>query len=245
MLEIETLAVAYGAIRALHGVSLRVDEGSIVTLIGANGAGKTTLLRAISGLLRPEGGRIAFEGRDIAGWAAEDVVRLGISHAPEGRQNFAGLTVRDNLLVGAYPVYRRHGRAEVRADLERVFALFPILQRRERQLAGTLSGGEQQMLAIGRVLMARPRLVLLDEPSMGLAPLVVREILKRIRRLPEAGTTVLLVEQNARSALAIADRGYVIETGRVVLAGSADELKRDPRVQAAYLGRAAGAAGAR
>jgi branched-chain amino acid transport system ATP-binding protein len=245
MLEIETLSVAYGAIQALRGVSLSVGEGSIVTLIGANGAGKTTLLRAISGLLRPGSGRIAFDGRDIAGRAAEDVVRLGISHAPEGRQNFAALTVRDNLLVGAYPVYHRHGKAGVRADLERVCALFPVLQRRERQLAGTLSGGEQQMLAIGRVLMARPRLVLLDEPSMGLAPLVVREILKQIRRLPEAGTTVLLVEQNARSALAIADRGYVIETGRVVLAGSADELKRDPRVQAAYLGRATKGTGAR
>jgi branched-chain amino acid transport system ATP-binding protein len=244
MLEIETLSVAYGAIQALRGVSLRVDEGSIVTLIGANGAGKTTLLRAISGLLRPGSGRITFDGRDIAGRAAEDVVRLGISHAPEGRQNFAALTVRDNLLVGAYPVSRRHGRAGVRADLERVFALFPVLQGRQRQLAGTLSGGEQQMLAIGRVLMARPRLVLLDEPSMGLAPLVVREILKRIQRLPEAGTTVLLVEQNARSALAIADRGYVIETGRVVLTGSADELRRDPRVQAAYLGRATKRAGA-
>ena len=245
MLEIETLSVAYGAIQALRGVSLNVDEGSIVTLIGANGAGKTTLLRAISGLLRPASGRIAFDGREIAGRAPEDVVRLGISHAPEGRQNFATLAVRDNLLVGAYPVYYRHGTAGVRADLERVFALFPVLQRRQRQLAGTLSGGEQQMLAIGRVLMARPRLALLDEPSMGLAPLVAREILKQIRRLPEAGTTVLLVEQNARSALTIADRGYVIETGRVVLAGSADELKRDPRVQAAYLGRAARAAGAR
>jgi branched-chain amino acid transport system ATP-binding protein len=245
MLEIEALCVAYGAIQALRGVSLSVDEGSIVTLIGANGAGKTTLLRAISGLLRPESGRIAFEGRDIGGRAAEDVVRLGISHAPEGRQNFAALTVRDNLLVGAYPLYHRHGKAGIRADLERVFALFPVLRRRERQLAGTLSGGEQQMLTIGRVLMARPRLVLLDEPSMGLAPLVVREILRRIRRLPEAGTTVLLVEQNARSALAIADRGYVIETGRVVLAGSAGELRRDPRVQAAYLGRATTRAGAR
>jgi branched-chain amino acid transport system ATP-binding protein len=245
MLEIEALSVAYGAIQALRGVSLRVGAGSIVTLIGANGAGKTTLLRAISGLLRPRSGRICFEGRDIAGTAAEEVVRLGISHAPEGRQNFAALTVGDNLLVGAYPVYRRHGKAGIRADLDRVFTLFPVLQRRQRQLAGTLSGGEQQMLAIGRVLMARPRLVLLDEPSMGLAPLVVREILKQIRRLPEAGTTVLLVEQNARSALAIADRGYVIETGRVVAEGRADELRRDPRVQAAYLGRATWAAGAR
>jgi branched-chain amino acid transport system ATP-binding protein len=245
MLEIEALSVAYGAIQALRGVSLRVAEGSIVALIGANGAGKTTLLRAISGLLRPRSGRIAFDGRDIAGTAAEEVVRLGISHAPEGRQNFAALSVGDNLLVGAYPVYRRDGKAGVRADLERVFTLFPVLQRRQRQLAGTLSGGEQQMLAIGRVLMARPRLVLLDEPSMGLAPLVVREILRQIRRLPGVGTTVLLVEQNARSALAIADRGYVIETGRVVAEGRPEELRRDPRVQAAYLGRATGPAGGR
>ncbi|MBI2544088.1 MAG: ATP-binding cassette domain-containing protein, partial [Candidatus Rokubacteria bacterium] len=207
MLEIEDLFVSYGAIQALSGVSLSIGEGNIVTLIGANGAGKTTLLRTISGLLRPGSGRIAFEGREITGRAAEDVVRLGISHgsgriafdgreitgraaedvvrlgishAPEGRQNFAALTVRDNLLIGAYPVYRRHGKAGVQADQERVFTLFPILRQRQRQMAGTLSGGGQQMLAIGRVLMARPRLVLLDEPSMGLAPLVVREILKQI-----------------------------------------------------------------
>ncbi|MBI3458392.1 MAG: ABC transporter ATP-binding protein [Candidatus Rokubacteria bacterium] len=239
MLEVEELSVAYGAIQALRGVSLRVREGSIVTLIGANGAGKTTLLRTISGLLRPGAGRIRFTGREITGLEAEAIVRLGISHAPEGRQNFAALSVRDNLLIGAYPIYRRGGRAAVLEDLERVCTLFPVLRERQRQLAGTLSGGEQQMLAVGRVLMARPRLLLLDEPSMGLAPLVVQEILRQIRRLPEAGTTVLLVEQNARSALAIAHRGYVIETGRVVLEGSAAELRRDPRVQAAYLGRAA------
>ncbi|MBI4589418.1 MAG: ABC transporter ATP-binding protein [Candidatus Rokubacteria bacterium] len=245
MLEVENLSVAYGAIQALRGVSLRVSAGSVVTLIGANGAGKTTLLRAISGLLPPAQGRIAFDGRDITGRAAEEIVRLGISHAPEGRQNFSALTVRDNLLVGAYPVYRRSRRSALLADLERVFSLFPVLRQRQGQLAGTLSGGEQQMLAIGRVLMARPRLALLDEPSMGLAPLVVREILKQIRRLPDSGTTVLLVEQNARSALAIADRGYVIETGHVVLEGSAEELRRDPRVQAAYLGRSTKAAGTR
>jgi branched-chain amino acid transport system ATP-binding protein len=238
MLEIEALSIAYGAIQALRGVTLGVPRGSIVTLIGANGAGKTTLLRAISGLLPPASGRIVFDGEDIGGRPAERIVRLGISHAPEGRQNFPTLTVEDNLMIGAYPVYRRHGRAAIRADLERVFSLFPILRERQRQLAGTLSGGEQQMLAIGRVLTARPRLVLLDEPSMGLAPLVVRQILTQIRRLPESGTTVLLVEQNARSALTIADRGYVLETGRVVLAGSPAELRGDPRVQAAYLGRA-------
>jgi branched-chain amino acid transport system ATP-binding protein len=240
VLEVERLSVAYGAIQALRGVSLRVPEGSVVALIGANGAGKTTLLRAISGLLPAGGGRIAFQGRELAGRPAEEVVRAGISHVPEGRQNFSVLTVRDNLLIGAYPVYRRQGRAGIQADLERVFELFPVLRDRQRQLAGTLSGGEQQMLAIGRVLMARPRLALLDEPSMGLAPRVVQEILRQIRRLPAAGTTVLLVEQNARSALAIADRGYVLETGRVVLEGSAEELRGDARVQTAYLGRGAG-----
>jgi branched-chain amino acid transport system ATP-binding protein len=239
MLEIQALSIAYGAIQALRGVTLEVPRGSIVALIGANGAGKTTLLRGISGLLRPLSGRIVFDGRDIGGRPAEEIVRLGISHAPEGRQNFAALSVDDNLLIGAYPVYRRLGQVGIQADREHVFSLFPVLRERRRQLAGTLSGGEQQMLAIGRVLMARPRLALLDEPSMGLAPLVVRQILTQIRRLPEAGTTVLLVEQNARSALAIADRGYVIETGRVVLAGSREELRRDPRVQAAYLGRMA------
>jgi branched-chain amino acid transport system ATP-binding protein len=215
-----------------------------VALIGANGAGKTTLLRGISGLLRPASGRIVFEGKDIGGRPPEEIVRLGISHAPEGRQNFPVLTVQDNLLIGAYPVYRRQGKAEVQADLARVYSLFPVLRDRQRQPAGTLSGGEQQMLAIGRVLMARPRLALLDEPSMGLAPLVVRQILAQIRRLPETGATVLLVEQNARSALAIADRGYVIEAGRVVLTGTGEELRRDPRVRAAYLGRAAPKVGA-
>jgi branched-chain amino acid transport system ATP-binding protein len=239
MLEIDSLSLAYGAIQAVRGVTLRVPRGSIVALIGANGAGKTTLLRGISGLLRPASGRIVFEGQDIGGRPAEEIVRLGISHAPEGRQNFPVLSVQDNLLVGAYPVYRRRGKTGIRADLARVYSLFPVLRDRQRQLAGTLSGGEQQMLAIGRILMARPRLALLDEPSMGLAPLVVRQILTQIRRLPETGATVLLVEQNARSALAIADRGYVIETGRVVLAGTGEELRRDPRVQAAYLGRAA------
>jgi branched-chain amino acid transport system ATP-binding protein len=244
MLEIESVSLAYGAIQALRGVTLHVPRGSIVALIGANGAGKTTLLRGISGLLRPASGRIVFEGKDIGGRPAEEIVRLGISHAPEGRQNFPVLTVQDNLLVGAYPVYRRLGKAEIQADLARVYSLFPVLRDRQRQPAGTLSGGEQQMLAIGRVLMARPRLALLDEPSMGLAPLVVRQILAQIRRLPETGATVLLVEQNARSALAIADRGYVIETGRVVLTGTGEELRRDPRVQAAYLGRAAHEGGA-
>ncbi len=238
MLEVTDLSVAYGAIQALRGVSLRVEPGSVVALIGANGAGKTTLLRTISGLLSPRAGRVRFESREIAGWRAEDIVRAGVSHAPEGRQNFAALSVRDNLLVGAYPVYRFRDRRRVEADLDRVWTIFPRLRERAAQLAGTLSGGEQQMLAIGRVLMARPRLVLLDEPSLGLAPRMVQDILNQVTRLREAGTTVLLVEQNARGALAIADRGYVLESGRVVLEGAADELRRDPRVQTAYLGRA-------
>ncbi len=238
MLEVTDLTVAYGAIQALKGVSLKIRQGSVVCLIGANGAGKTTLLRAISGLLPVQRGRIRLEDRDITGLAAEAVVRLGVSHVPEGRQNFASLTVRDNLLVGAYPVYRRARRAAVQGSMESVFRLFPILRQRERQLAGSLSGGEQQMLAIGRVLMARPRLVLLDEPSMGLAPVLVREILGQIQRLPAEGTTVLLVEQNARAALRIADYGYVVENGRVTLEGRAQTLIENEEVKRAYLGRA-------
>ncbi|MBI4610181.1 MAG: ABC transporter ATP-binding protein [Candidatus Rokubacteria bacterium] len=238
MLEVTDLAVAYGAIQALKGVSLQIREGSIACLIGANGAGKTTLLRAISGLLPVQWGRIRFEGREIAGLAPETIVWLGISHVPEGRQNFATVSVRDNLLIGAYPVYRRSRRGEIEAAMERVFRLFPILRERANQLAGTLSGGEQQMLAIGRVLMARPRLVLLDEPSMGLAPTLVREILRQLRRLPGEGTTVLLVEQNARAALRIADHGYVMEGGRITLEGKARDLAENEEVKHAYLGRA-------
>ena len=237
MLEVADLAVAYGAIQALKGVTLQIREGSIACLIGANGAGKTTLLRAISGLLPVQRGCIRFQERDITGLAPEAVVRLGISHVPEGRQNFAGLSVRDNLLIGAYPVYRRTRLREIWAAMERVFQLFPMLRARADQLAGTLSGGEQQMLAIGRVLMARPRPVLLDEPSMGLAPVLVREILRQIRRLPAEGTTVLLVEQNARAALRIADHGYVMEGGRITLEGKARELADNEEVKRAYLGR--------
>ncbi len=237
MLEVSGLSVAYGAIHALRDVSLRVDTGSVVTLIGANGAGKTTLLRTISGLLAPREGSIRLDGKEIAGLRAEEIVGLGVSQAPEGRQNFSGLSVRDNLLVGAFPVYRFRARRQVASDSERVFGIFPRLKERAAQLAGTLSGGEQQMLAIGRVLMARPRLVLLDEPSLGLAPRMVAEILDQISRLREAGVTVLLVEQNARGALAIADHAYVIESGRVVLDGPAHALREDARVQRAYLGR--------
>ena len=237
MLEVTGLSVAYGAIQALRGVSLRVEKGSVVALIGANGAGKTTLLRAISGLLAPREGGIRFDGREIAGLRAEEIVRLGISQTAEGRQNFSGLSVRDNLLVGAFPVYRFGARRRIEADMLRIFDIFPRLRERAAQLAGTLSGGEQQMLAIGRVLMARPRLVLLDEPSLGLAPRIVAEILDQIGKLRQAGTTVLLVEQNARGALGIADRAYVLESGRVVLEGDARALRQDPRVQSAYLGR--------
>ncbi len=236
ILAVSDLGVAYGAIQALRGVKLEVPEGGIACLIGANGAGKTTLLRAISGLIPPWQGSIRFAGREVAGREAEEIVRWGISHVPEGRQNFAALSVRDNLVVGTYPRRRRAARGEAEADLEAVFELFPVLRNRQHQLAGTLSGGEQQMLAIGRILMARPRLMLLDEPSMGLAPLVVREILRTIRTLPERGTSVLLVEQNARAALRIADIGYVLEGGRIVLHGPAGDLLENPRVQSAYLG---------
>ena len=236
MLEVSGLTVAYGAIRALHGVSLQVRRATVVCLIGANGAGKTTLLRALSGLLPVQAGRIGLDDRDVTGAGPEALVRLGLSHVPEGRQNFGALTVRDNLLVGAYPV-RRSGRGEVARTLERVFAIFPVLRDRQRQLAGSLSGGEQQMLAIGRVLMARPRLILLDEPSMGLAPLLVRDILSQIQRLPDEGTTVLVVEQNARAALRIADHGYVLENGRIVLEGKARDLADNDEVKRAYLGR--------
>ena len=237
MLEVTDLRVAYDGIEALKGVTLGVKHGSITCLIGGNGAGKTTLLRAISGLLPIRGGHIRFAGQDITGRPAEAVVRLGISQVPEGRGNFTVMSVRDNLLLGAYRLPHATRRAEVEADLQRVFELFPALRSRQRQLAGTLSGGEQQMLAIGRVLMARPSLILLDEPSMGLAPLLVREILQTIHTLPGRGTTPLLVEQNARAALRMADYGYVMENGRVVLQGSARDLLQDPRVRRAYLGQ--------
>jgi branched-chain amino acid transport system ATP-binding protein len=237
MLEVVDLRVAYGGIEALKGVTLSVKEGSITCLIGANGAGKTTLLRAISGLLPVRGGRIQYAGQDITGRPAEDVVRLGISQVPEGRGNFTSMSVRDNLLLGAYRLSHATRRDEMEADLRRIFELFPALQSRQRQLAGTLSGGEQQMLAMGRVLMARPSVILLDEPSMGLAPLLVREILRTIQQLPARGTTPLLVEQNARAALRIADFGYVMENGRVALQGSARDLLADPRVRRAYLGQ--------
>ncbi|HEY8531012.1 MAG TPA: ABC transporter ATP-binding protein [Limnochorda sp.] len=237
MLEVRDLHVYYGPIHALKGISLSVNEGEIVTLIGANGAGKTTLLRAISGLAPARRGNITFQGRSLLRQLPEDIVRLGISHVPEGRRIFANLTVRENLELGAF---LRRDRAEQARDLERVFDLFPRLKERLHQVAGTLSGGEQQMLAIGRALMARPRLLLLDEPSLGLAPLLVRTIFDVIREINSQGTTILLVEQNAHMALSIAHRAYVLETGRIVLAGPADELRQSEAIRAAYLGGKAG-----
>ena len=234
MLVVEDLRVAYGRIEALHGLSLRVDEGEIVTLIGCNGAGKTTTLRALSGLHAPSSGQILFEGKPLQGASAERIVRLGLAHAPEGRRIFTHLTVLENLQMGAYLVRDRAVEAE---RLERVFSLFPRLDERKGQSGGTLSGGEQQMLAIGRALMAGPRLLLLDEPSLGIAPLLVRQIFEEIVRINrDLGTTILLVEQNAHLALRTAHRGYVLETGRIVLEDTAERLLVDPEVRRAYLG---------
>ena len=232
MLSVEQVRSSYGRIEALHGVSIEVARGEIVTLLGANGAGKTTLIRAISGVQPISAGRIRFDDRPLEGVSAHARVALGIAQVPEGRQVFAPLSVEDNLRLGAWP--RRNARLD--AELASVYELFPALASRRRISAGMLSGGEQQMLAIGRALMAKPRLLLLDEPSMGLAPILVEQILDVVRGLKQAGLTVLLVEQNARAALAIADRGYVVETGRIATSGSAVELLADARVQAAYLG---------
>ena len=232
MLVVEQVRSSYGRIEALHGVSIEVATGEIVTLLGANGAGKTTLIRAISGVQPISAGRIRFEDRQLDGLPAHARVALGIAQVPEGRQVFAPLSVEDNLRLGAWA---RRGES-LDAELASVYDLFPVLASRRRVDAGTLSGGEQQMLAIGRALMAKPRLLLLDEPSMGLAPMLVEQILDVVRGLKQAGLTVLLVEQNARAALAIADRGYVVETGRIATSGSAAQLLADDRVQAAYLG---------
>lgn len=238
LLEVRNLHVYYGRIQALKGVSLDVNEGEIVAIIGANGAGKTTLLRAISGLLPAREGDILLEGHSIRGLPPERIVALGIAHVPERRQLFTTMSVIDNLILGAYYRYRRREpRTKVQEDLEAVFSIFPILRERQHQRAGTLSGGQQQMLAIGRALMARPRLLLLDEPSLGLAPLLVRELFRVIAQLRERGVTVLLVEQNARAALRVADRGYVLETGTVALSGTAEELSANPEVRHSYLGQ--------
>ena len=233
MLTIENLHVSYGTIRALQGVSLEIAAGQIVTLIGANGAGKSTTLRAISGLASPRSGRILLEGEDITRLAADQIVRRGVGHSPEGRRVFANMSVRENLDLGAFT---RKDHANIRQDLDRVLTLFPRLQERLSQNAGTLSGGEQQMLAMGRALMGRPKLLLLDEPSLGLAPFLVRDIFQIIRDINAQGTTVLLVEQNAHMALGIASRGYVLESGSVVLADDAQALLTNEAVKSAYLG---------
>ena len=236
MLKIRNLYAYYGSVTALSGVTCHIKEGEIVALIGANGAGKTTLLNAICGLVRKKG-EVTFQGREVGRTPAERLVGLGISQVPEGRQLFAPMTVAENLELGAYLRYGREMRAEIARDLERVFHLFPVLKERQGQQAGTMSGGEQQMLAIARALMARPQLLLLDEPSLGLAPLVVENILATISRLKEEGMTILLVEQNARAALKVAARAYVLETGRIILSGSAQDLLADRQVTRAYLGR--------
>ncbi len=237
MLKIKNISTFYGRIQALRNVSLHIQSGEVVSLIGANGAGKTTLLNTISGILTPGSGEIVFEEQSLKSLSPERIVRLGISQAPEGRQIFAHHTVLENLELGAYLRSRRKDREQRAQDLERICQLFPVLDERKNQFAGTLSGGEQQMLAIGRALMARPKLLLLDEPSMGLAPKLVREIFENIFRLRKEGTTILLVEQNARAALAISDRAYVLENGRLVLQGDARELINDPEVRRAYLGK--------
>jgi branched-chain amino acid transport system ATP-binding protein len=234
MLTITDLYVYYGAIRALAGISLEVQQGEIVTMIGANGAGKSTTIRAISGLVRPTQGEILFEGKPLHTLPPHEIVALGVGQSPEGRRVFANMSVRENLELGAYT---RHGhKAEIKSDMERAFTLFPRLKERENQSAGTLSGGEQQMLAIGRALMSRPRLLLLDEPSLGLAPFLVQSIFRIIEDINRQGVTVLLVEQNANQALRIAHRGYVLETGSVVLADTASHLLENDSVRKAYLG---------
>ena len=233
MLEVRDLHVSYGAIRALHGISFRVDEGEIVTLIGANGAGKSTTLRTVSGLIHPTQGSVSFRGSDITMMPAEKIVRLGISHVPEGRKIFAPLTVRENLMMGAYTL---EDKGEIDTLLDRVFQSFPRLKERLGQYGGTLSGGEQQMLATARGLMSRPTLLLLDEPSMGLSPILVEEIFRIIQEINRQGTSILLVEQNAQMALAIANRAYVLETGSIVMSGGAKEIADNPQVKSAYLG---------
>ena len=233
LLEVENLNVYYGAIHALQGVSFNVEQGEIVTLIGANGAGKSTTLRTISGLLHPRQGTVKFKDMDITMIPAEKIVRMGISQVPEGRKIFAPLTVRENLEMGAYT---RDDKAEIQASMEAVFNHFPRLRERISQLGGTLSGGEQQMLATGRGLMSLPSLLLMDEPSMGLSPILVEEIFKIIKEINETGTSILLVEQNALMALSIANRAYVLETGRIVLSGDAQKVAENPQVKAAYLG---------
>jgi branched-chain amino acid transport system ATP-binding protein len=237
MLKIRNLDSGYGKLRVLKNISLHVDGGEIVTMIGANGAGKTTLLHTITGLVRPTGGEVEFHGQDCRRMTAQKIVARGCSLVPEGRQVFATLSVEENLILGGYVLQKKENKASVLKELEHQYELFPVLKERKDQLAGTLSGGEQQMLAMGRALMSRPRLVMMDEPSTGLAPLIVRNIFQVIVQLREEGNTVLLVEQNAKAALSIADRGYVLETGKVILQGPAEDLLANKDVQRAYLGR--------
>jgi branched-chain amino acid transport system ATP-binding protein len=236
MLEVKNLEVFYGSIRALHGISFEVNKGEIVTLIGSNGAGKTTTLRSISALNRAQGGEVIFDGKPITNLKPHRIVKMGISHVPEGRKIIGSLTVLENLMMGAYI---RSDKAGIQESLEEVFSRFPRLKERAKQLGATLSGGEQQMLAIGRGLMAKPELLLLDEPSMGLSPILVEEIFDIISSINKLGTTILLVEQNAFMALQVAHRGYVLETGRVVLSGPSEKLRADEQVRAAYLGEIA------
>ena len=237
MLTLTSVEASYGRAKALRGVSLHVDPGEIVTLIGANGAGKSTILKTISGIVRADAGSIKFDAREISVWTAGGIVRAGLSHVPEGRQLFGALSVQDNLRLGAYVRQQRSSKREVMASMHEQFERFPILCERRTQRAGSLSGGEQQMLALARGLMSGPRLLLLDEPSLGLAPMIARQFFQTVSRLRDEGLTVLLVEQNARAALQIADRGYVLETGRIVLEGTAQELLDNPEVQRAYLGK--------
>lgn len=233
MLKVENLVVNYGMIQALKGISFEVNEGEVIALIGANGAGKTTTLQTISGMLSPTSGKVLLEGTDITKIPGHKIVSMGLAHVPEGRRVFGGLTVLENLKMGAYT---RSSKTEIAESFERIYTSFPRLKERQNQLAGTLSGGEQQMLAMGRALMSKPRIVLMDEPSMGLSPIYVDEIFNIIEEISKAGTTVLLVEQNAKKALAIADRAYVLETGNIVLSGDADALMNDNSIKKAYLG---------
>jgi branched-chain amino acid transport system ATP-binding protein len=237
MLSITNLHAAYGKVEVLHGISLEVPKGKVVTLIGSNGAGKTTTMRAISGMIKPKTGTVMLAGRDVTGLESHKIACAGLAHSPEGRRVFSTMSVADNLLLGAFPRFTRaRPRGDIKRDLEKAFELFPRLKERQTQLAGTLSGGEQQMLAMARAVMLNPEVVLLDEPSMGLAPILVEEVFRIIMRLKEQGVTMLLVEQFAAAALNVADYGYVLENGRISVHGAAESLKNDPAVKAAYLG---------